>query len=169
MEQTTPVRRKWANWKFISFIVILIAIFVKFYVLDEHDENATVVVEMDLPQVAFRSQQEVAAILGKGQLESFYTDEKAGCEKCPRVSYRDSKIEIIYINEIADQIKLNNLSDYDFENRTILGLLNLSENIEPNVDKDGVKTWDNYQKYSQISAFSKGDHVDYILVKSKTE
>ncbi|SDE33106.1 hypothetical protein SAMN04487996_104371 [Dyadobacter soli] len=168
MEQTS-VRRKWANWKFISFIVILIAIFVKFYVLDEHDENAAVTVELDLPQVAMRSQQEVAAILGKGQLENFYRDEKAGCEKCPRVSYRDGKVEIIYMSEIADQIRLNGLADYAFENRIILGLLNLSENIAPNIDSGGVKTWDNYQKYTQISAFSKDGHVDYILVKSKTE
>ncbi|GGH47167.1 hypothetical protein ACN9ML_17980 [Dyadobacter endophyticus] len=168
MEQTS-VRRKWANWKFISFIVILIAIFVKFYVLDEHDENATVIVALDLPQVAMRNELEVAAILGKGQLLSFYTDEKAGCEKCPRISYRDGKVEIIYINDIADQIRLNKLADYPFENRSILGLLNLNENIVPNVDEDGVKTWDNYQKYTQISAFSKSGDLDYILVKSKSE
>lgn len=168
MEQAS-VRRRWANWKFISFIVILIAIFVKFYVLDEHDENATVVVALDLPQVAMRNQQEVAAILGKGQLLNFYTDAKAGCEKCPRVSYRDGKIEIIYINDIADQIRLNNLSDYAFENRTILGLLNLTENIAPKIDEDGVKTWDNYEKYTQISAFSKDGNLDYILIKSKAQ
>lgn len=168
MEQTS-VKRKWANWKFISFIVILIAIFVKFYVLEEHDENATVIVALDLPQVAMRNQQEVAAILGKGQLLNFYSDAKAGCEKCPRIAYRDGKIEIIYISDIADQIRLNNLSDYPFENRSILGLLNLTENIAPNIDRDGVKTWDNYQKYSQITAFSKSGHLDYILIKSKAE
>ncbi|MCF0073557.1 hypothetical protein LZD49_23965 [Dyadobacter sp. CY261] len=165
----TSVKRKWANWKFISFVVILIAIFVKFYVLDEHDENAVVTVELDLPQVALRNQQEVAAILGDGKLESFYNDEKAGCEKCPKVSYREGKVEIIYINDIADQIRLNNLSDFEFENRVILGLLNLSENIPPKVDEDGLKRWDNYQKYTQIAAFSKKGHVDYILIKSKTE
>ena len=168
MEQTS-VRRKWANWKFISFIVILIDIFVKLFVLDTHDENATVTVELDLPQVALRNQQEVAAVLGKGELLSYYKDEKAGCEHCPRASFRDGKVEIIFINEIADQIRLNNLSDYEFEDRIILGLLNLTENIAPNIDKDGVKTWDNYQKYSQITAFSKNDHIDYILVKSKAE
>lgn len=168
MEQTS-VKRSWANWKFISFIVILIAIFVKFYVLDEHDENATVIVALDLPQVAMRNQQEVAAVLGKGQLLNFYSDEKAGCEKCPRVAYRNGKIEIIYISDIADQIKLNDLSDYPFENRSILGLLNLNENIAPKIDEDGVKTWDNYQKYTQITAFSKKGHLDYILVKSKAE
>lgn len=168
MEQIS-VRRKWANWKFISFIVILIAIFVKFYVLDEHDENAAVTVELDLPQVALRNQQEVAAVLGKGMLLNYYKDAKAGCEHCPRTSFRDGKVEIIFINEIADQIRLNNLSDYAFEDRVILGLLNLTENIAPNIDKDGVKTWDNYQKYSQITAFSKDGHLDYILIKSKTE
>jgi len=168
MEQTS-VRRKWANWKFISFVVILIAIFVKFYVLDSRDENAPVTVALDLPQVAFRSQQEVAAVLGEGKLESYYSDEQAGCKKCPRVSYREGKVEIIYINDIADQIRLNALSDYEFEDRIILGLLNLTENISPKVDEDGVKTWENYQKYTQISAFSKSGDVDYILIKAKTK
>ncbi|HWV31554.1 MAG TPA: hypothetical protein VN038_17970 [Dyadobacter sp.] len=167
--EPASIRRKWANWKFVSFIVILIAVFIKFYVLDEHDENAAVTVELDLPQVALRSQQEVAAVLGKGQLESYYRDARTGCEKCPRVSYRDGKVGITYIHEIADQIRLNNLSDYPFENRIILGLLNLSENITPNIDNSGVKTWDNYQKYTQISAFSRNGHVDYILIKSKAE
>ncbi|WP_353717556.1 hypothetical protein [Dyadobacter sp. 676] len=168
MEQTS-VRRQWANWKFITFIVILIAIFIKFYVLDEHDENAAVTVELDLPRIALRNQQEVAAILGKGKLLNYYKDQKAGCEHCPSVSYRDGKVEVIYINEIADQIRLNGLSDYAFEDRVILGLLNLTESIAPNIDKDGVKTWDNYQKYTQITAFSRDGRVDYILIKSKTE
>jgi hypothetical protein len=168
MEQVT-VKRKWANWKFIAFILILIAIFIKFFVLKERDENATVVVELDLAQVAFRNQKEVEAVLGKGKLDSYYKDEKAGCDKCPKLIYRDGKVEIIFINEIADRITLKNLSDFEFENRVILGLLNLKENIDPNVDEDGLKRWDNYEKYSQIAAFSSGSNIDYILIKSKTE
>jgi hypothetical protein len=168
MEHAT-VKRKWANWKFVSFVVILIAIFIKFYVLDEHDENAPVTVELDLTQVALRNQQEVEAILGKGKLDSYFKNEKAGCEKCPKMIYRDGKVEITYINDIADQIVLKDLSDFEFENRVILGLLNLKENIAPNVDEDGVKRWNNYQKYSQIAAFSRNGHIDYILVKCKTE
>jgi hypothetical protein len=168
MEQVT-VKRKWANWKFIAFILILIAIFIKFFVLKERDENATVVVELDLAQVAFRNQKEVEAVLGKGKLDSYYKDEKAGCDKCPKLIYRDGKVEIIFINEIADRITLKNLSDFEFDNRVILGLLNLKENIDPNVDEDGLKRWDNYEKYSQIAAFSSGSNIDYILIKSKTE
>lgn len=163
------VKRKWANWKFIAFVLILIAIFVKFYVLDDHDENAPVTVELDLPQVALRNQQEVEAILGKGKLESYYRDEQAGCEKCPKVAYRDGKVQIIYINDIADQIQLNDVDDFDFDNRVILGLLNLKENIAPKVDEDGVKRWENYEKYSQIAAFSANGQVDHILIKCKTE
>ncbi|MCE6990861.1 hypothetical protein [Dyadobacter sp. CY323] len=168
MEHTT-VKRKWANWKFIAFIVILIAIFIKFFVLKEHDENAPVIVEMNLAQVAFRSQAEVEAVLGKGKLDSYYKDEEAGCDKCPKIIYREGKIEIIFINEIADRIILKGLSDYDFEDRVILGLLDLKENIAPKVDEDGLKRWDNYQKYTQISAFSSGNNLDYILIKAKTK
>ena len=168
MEHTT-VKRKWANWKFIAFVVILIAIFIKFFVLKEHDENAPVIVEMNLAQVAFRSQAEVEAVLGKGKLDSYYKDEEAGCDKCPKMIYREGKIEIIYISEIADRIVLKGLSDYDFEDRVILGLLDLKENIAPKVDEDGLKRWDNYEKYTQISAFSSGNNLDYILIKAKTK
>ncbi|WP_229208908.1 hypothetical protein [Dyadobacter luticola] len=168
MEHAT-VKRKWANWKFFGFIIILIAVFVKFFVLDDHDENATVTVEMDLPQVAFRNVQEVEAILGKGKLDSYYKDEAAGCDKCPKMTYREDKIEIIFINDIADRITLKGLSDYDFDDRVILGLLNLKENIAPKVDEDGLKRWDNYEKYTQIAAFSSGSHLDYILIKAKTK
>ena len=167
--ETTTVKRKWANWKFIAFIVVLIAIFIKFFVLGDGDENAPVTVELDLPKIAFRNMQEVEAVLGKGKLDSYYKDEVAGCEKCPKMIYREGKVEIIFINEIADQIQLNMLSDYDFEDRVILGLLNLKENIKPNVDEDQLKRWDNYEKYSQISAFASGNDIEYILIKAKTK
>lgn len=168
MENVT-VKRKWANWKFIAFIIILIAIFIKFFVLREPDENAPVTVALDLPKVALRNQEEVEAVLGKGTLDSYYKDEVAGCEKCPKMTYREGKVAIIYINEIADQIQLNNLSDYDFEDRVVLGILNLKENIKPNIDDNNVKRWDNYEKYSQISAFGNGSKIEYILIKAKTE
>ena len=168
MENTT-VKRKWANWKFIAFVIVLIAIFIKFFVLNDRDENAPVTVELDLPKIAFRNMQEVEAVLGKGKLDSYYKDEVAGCEKCPKMIYREGKVEIIFINEIADRIQLNKLSEYDFEDRVILGLLNLKENIAPKVDDDNVKRWDNYEKYTQISAFASGNDIEYILIKAKTE
>jgi len=163
------LKRKWANWKFIAFILILIAIFIKFFVMGDGDENAPVTVEMDLPKIALRSVKEVEAVLGPGKLDSYYKDEKAGCEKCPKMIYKEGKIEIIFINDIADRITLNGLSDFDFENRVILGLLNLKDNVAPKVDDDKIKRWDNYEKYTQISAFADGGDIDYILIKSKTE
>jgi hypothetical protein len=163
------VKRKWANWKFGIFLLILIAVFVKFFVLDDHDENAPVTVEMDLPQVAFRNEQEVDAILGPGKVVSYYRDDRLNCEKCPTKTYREGKIEITFINEIADRITLRNLNDFDFDDRVILGLLNLKENIAPKIDHDEIKRWDNYEKYTQIAAFSSGDKIEYILIKAKSE
>ncbi|WP_138482872.1 hypothetical protein [Dyadobacter bucti] len=165
----TSFKSKWANWKFVAFIIILIAIFIKFYVIKERDENAPVTVEIDLNEVAFRSQKEVAAILGTGKLVNYYKDAKAGCEKCPEVTYRDGKVKIIFIENIADRITLNKLSGYAFENRVILGILNLKENIEPTFEDARMKQWENYGKYTQISAFSSKGQIDYILVKSKAE
>lgn len=164
----TTQKSKWANWKLVALVIILLAIFIKFFLLKERDENSPVTVEMDLEQVAFRNQEEIEAILGKGKLDSYYSDAEANCEKCPKMIYREGKIEIIFINEIADRITIKDLSDFDFENRVILGLLGLKDNIKPAVDNDGLKQWDHYQKYSQIAAFGKNGKVEYILVKSKS-
>ena len=167
MEKPT-FKSKWANWKLIALVVILIAVFIKFFVIGDGDENAPVTVEIDLSKVAMRSEQEVEAVLGKGKLDSYYKDDKAGCEKCPKMIYKEGKFEIIFINEIADRIMINNLSDFDFEDRVILGLLDLKNNIKPVLDSDEVKRWDNYEKYSQIAAFAKNGKIEYILIKSKT-
>lgn len=161
-------KSKWANWKLIALVIILVAVFVKFFVIGDGDENAPVTVEIDLPKVAMRSQEEVEAVLGKGKLDSYYKDDKAGCEKCPKMIYKEGKIDIIYISEIADRITINDLSDFDFEDRVILGILGLKENIKPALDNDEVKRWDNYEKYSQIAAFAKKGKIEYILIKSKS-
>ncbi|QRR02046.1 hypothetical protein [Dyadobacter sandarakinus] len=162
-------KSKWANWKFIAFVVILIAIFIKFFVIDEPNENTPAVVVLDLEQVAFRNEKEVEAVLGEGKLESYFRDEKTKCEKCPRVLYREGKVDIIYINEIADRIIVRGTEELDFNNKSILGALNLKEDIEPAFEEDNLKRWDNYQKYTQISAFEKKGKIDYILVKAKEE
>ena len=167
MEKTT-FKSKWANWKLIALVIILIAVFIKFFVMGDGDENAPVTVEIDLSKVAMRSEQEVEAVLGKGKLDSYYKDDKANCEKCPKMIYKEGKVEIIFINEIADRIMINNLSDFDFEDRVILGLLDLKDNIKPVLDNDEVKRWDNYEKYSQIAAFAKDGKIEYILIKAKT-
>ena len=167
MEKAT-FKSKWANWKLIALVIILVAVFIKFFVIGDGDENAPVTVEIDLPKVAMRSQEEVEAVLGKGKLDSYYKDDKAGCEKCPKMIYKEGKIDIIYISEIADRITINDLSDFDFEDRVILGILGLKENIKPALDNDEVKRWDNYEKYSQIAAFAKNGKIEYILIKSKS-
>ncbi|MCF0058484.1 hypothetical protein [Dyadobacter sp. CY356] len=168
--ETTPFKRKWAKWKFIAIAIIALAIFVKFFVLkDEEDVALAPIVEMDLSKVAFKSEKEVEAVLGKGKLDSYWRDANAGCDKCPKVIYRDGKVEIIYINEIADRITINNLSEYDFKNHVILGLLDLNRDINPTFENDEVKRWDNYEKYTQIAAFAKKDKIEYLLIKSKSK
>ena len=163
------LKSKWANWKLIALVIIVLAVFVKLFLVGDGDENAPVVVEMDLSKVAMRNEKEVEAVLGKGKLESYYKDDKANCEKCPKMSYKEGKIEIIFINEIADIITIKDLSDFDFKDRVILGLLDLKNDIDPTFENKDVKRWDNYEKYTQIAAFSNKDKIDYILIKSKSK
>jgi hypothetical protein len=166
--ESTLAKRKWYNWRLIVFVIVAFGIFIKFFVLKEKERNeAPLIVELDLNNVARRSQKEVEAVLGKGKLDSYYRDEMAGCEKCPKVTYKEGKIEIIYIDEAADRIALRNLSDFDFEDRTVLGLLNFKSDIKPTFEDATIKRWDNFEKYTQIAAFSKGNKIDYILIKTK--
>ncbi|WP_159472544.1 hypothetical protein [Dyadobacter sp. 3J3] len=168
--EPTPFKKQWYKWRFIGLAIIALAIFVKFFVLkSEEEETLAPIVEVDISKVAFKSEKEVEAVLGKGKLDSYWRDANAGCDKCPKVIYRDGKIEIIYINEIADRITINNLSEYDFKNHVILGLLDLKRDINPTFENDAVKRWDNYEKYTQIAAFAKKDRIEYLLIKSKSK
>jgi len=167
---TTQSKRKWAKWKFIGIAIIALAIFIKFFVLkNEEEETLAPIVEVDLSKVAFKSEKEVEAVLGKGKLDSYWRDADAGCDKCPKVVYKEGKIEIIYINEIADRITISNLSEFAYKNKVILGLLDLKNEIDPTFENKDVKRWDNYEKYTQIAAFSNKDKIDYILIKSKSK
>jgi len=168
--KTTPTRSKWYKWRFIGLAIIALAIFIKFFVMkDAEDESLAPVVLIDLEKVAFKSEKEVEAVLGKGELESYWHDAKAGCDKCPKVNYRDGKVEIIYINEIADRITINGLSEFSFKSNVVLGLLNLKRDIDPTFENDDVMRWDNYEKYTEIAAFSKKDKIDYLLIQSKSK
>lgn len=168
--EITPTKKKWYKWRFIGLAIVALAIFIKFFVMkDEEDETLAPIVLVDLSKVAFKSEKEVEAVLGKGKLESYWRDAKAGCDKCPKMIYREGKIEIIYINEIADRITITDLSEFSFKHHVILGMLNLKRDIAPTFENDDVMRWDNYEKYTEIAAFAKKDKVDYLLIKSKSK
>jgi len=168
--EITPTRKKWYKWRFIGLAIVALAIFIKFFVMkDEEDETLAPIVLIDLSKVAFRSEKEVEAVLGKGKLDSYWRDAKAGCDKCPKMIYREGKIEIIFINEIADRITITNLSEFSFKNNVVLDMLNLKRDIEPTFENDDVMRWDNYEKYTEIAAFAKKDKIDYLLIKSKSK
>ncbi len=166
--ENVVAKRKWYNWQIIVLVIIGLGMFIKFFVLKEKEENRDpLIVELDLNNVAGRTEKEVEAVLGQGKMDSYYRDESAGCEKCPKLTYKEGKIEIIYIDERADRIALRDLSDFDFDDRTILGLLNFRKDRVPTFEDKKVKRWDNFEKYTQIAAFSNGGKIDYILVKTK--
>jgi hypothetical protein len=166
----TPTKKKWYKWRFIGLAIIALALFVKLFVMkDAEDVTLAPVVEIDLSKVAFKSEKEVEAILGKGSLVSYWRDADAGCDKCPKITYREGKVEVIYINEIADRITINDLSEFAFNDHVVLGLLDLKRDITPTFENDDVKRWDNYEKYTQIAAFAKKDKLEYILIKSKSK
>lgn len=168
--EITPTRKKWYKWRFIGLAIIAFAIFIKFFVMkDEEDETQAPIVLIDLGKVAYKSEKEVEAVLGKGALDSYWRDAKAGCDKCPKMIYREGKVEIIYINEIADRITITDLNDFSFKSNVVLGMLNLKRDIKPTFKNDEVMRWDNYEKYTEIAAFAKDNKIDYLLIKSKSK
>lgn len=123
---------------------------------------------VNLDSLSGRSQEVVSQLLGPGEKQGTWKDKKAGCVKCPKMSYKSGKIEVIYINQVADRVTVNDLSDYKFTDKEILGAVGLKESA-PSFENDFVKRWYGLGGYREIAAFSNEGKVNYILVLSKAE
>ena len=132
------------------------------------EESKPIPALIQIKEVSGRTESDVAKILGKGKFEEKWKNERAGCTVCPKYSYQDGKYEVIFINDVADRITVNNLDNYDYKDKIIMGLLGLSDTT-PTTQTNLVKRWNSYEGFREIMAFNKNGKVDYVVVLSKAE
>lgn len=160
----------------IITIVIIVFIGIGIYkVVSKNNEldkanQKSIPVKIELQKIAGHSQKEVEAILGKGTFESSVKDSRANCKNddCPKIKYGD--VEIVYINQKADWINIDNLSEYDYSPNA-LQLLGLDEtNYSPKFQNGTVTRYKGIENINELSIFENGKgKIDYIYVKVLTE
>lgn len=61
---------------------------------------------MNIRDIANQTQEDIATILGPQSSLDPAAAARSGCPNCQKYSYQDGKIEIIYINDMADWITI---------------------------------------------------------------
>ncbi|MCX6216593.1 hypothetical protein [Spirosoma sp.] len=121
-----------------------------------------------LEHIANHSIEEVQKEVGKGEFKLNWKDKKAGCLTCPKYTYKDDSLEVIYIDGKADRITLNHLQAYPFNDYfiTALGL----PYKEADFKNESVIRWYNYQGFKEIMTFNDGNgQVHYGLIKTHAD
>jgi hypothetical protein len=128
---------------------------------------------VNLFNIANKNLDSVEVELGKGKLIDQVKDTKSGCSECPKYSFRNGDIEIVFINDRADWITVRNM-DASFKNCTI-DILGPFDCINRNVKTDHVLRWYNVKGFKEVALFRKYEdkkatsRVDYAYIKTSTE
>lgn len=128
-------------------------------------------VAFDLKSIAGKSMIEVESILGKPDKIEPFLESSTPCKNkpCQKGYYQKDKFEIIFINEKADWITINNLSEYDFdeENIEIFGLTKAEPEFKNPQD---LIRWKNIEGINEISIFNDSfGKISYAYIKTATE
>lgn len=150
-------------------VTIVLALIGKIGLSIEKGNAKAVTPYFDLKAVSGKSERDIELLLGEAKDVGKWKDRRSGCEACPKRSYQDGKYEIIFIDNMADRITINEADTLEFRAESVLGSLGLPER-KPDFETPSVMKWNGYEGIRTISAFSNGKGgVDYILVLSKAE
>ena len=131
-------------------------------------EKPTVI---DVTKIAGKSTIEVEKILGKPDKIESSSASGTPCKNvpCQKAYYQKDKFEIVFINDKADWITINDLSDYDFseDNIEIIGLPKTSPEFK---NPDNLIRWKNIENIKEINIFNDGSNkISYLYIKVLTE
>jgi len=115
---------------------------------------------LDITKILNKTEQEVKSVLGNAEKEEAIKGYPCENEKCKRAFYEDGKIEIIFKNEKASRITINNTTDLT-NNKNALERIGLKSQKPTFKNPENVIRWENINNISEISFFP-----DYILIKS---
>lgn len=122
---------------------------------------------IDIKSVSNKSESEVKKLLGDGQIQKPWSDKKAGCASCPRISYKGDSVEVIFVNGKSDRITVNNIP-YPLQPEAVLASLGLQE-AQASFSNEGLIRWNNVPGFHEITASGNERQIDYILIQTKTE
>jgi hypothetical protein len=115
---------------------------------------------LDVHTFAGKAQADVAKVLGA-------PSRKEKSKYGPKLSYRDGKVEVVFIDGKADWITVSGMSAVPFDSNSIeaLGL----KPAVPNFKNEFVIRWEPHTTYKSVLVFPAGKFVDYAYIKVFTD
>lgn len=129
---------------------------------------------LDLKSVSGKELSDVEKQLGRAKFIVKIKDKKANCGECPKYSFKNGDIEVIFINQKADWITIKNMGNTKFQNCSI-DLLGDFNCINRTFKSDDVIKWNDVNGFKEIVFFRKYENgkptfkVDYAYIKTFTE
>ncbi len=121
-------------------------------------------VVVNVPEIAGRSEAEVAHILGGAKERSTATH---GGETYPALYYQEGQTEVVYVEGKAEWISVRNLSHLPFSTEA-LAALGITNAGEPSFVSEDVIRWDN-RKYPMLHGVhlfhQQGGRLDYAFIQ----
>lgn len=138
---------------------------------EEMAQKVNTVVVIDIMKIAGKSASDVEKILGKPSSVDKVKPGRTPCETkgCKKATYQDGKFEIVYINDVADWITIDDVSSVTLDESAITTLSLI--NVKPSFSNPPVVIrWSNVNGIKEISFFNNGQNkVEYIYIKVKTD
>ncbi|GAB2775841.1 hypothetical protein GCM10027275_18740 [Rhabdobacter roseus] len=121
---------------------------------------------VQIHEIAKQTQEDIELILGKvGSLEAS-ADGFAGCLTCQKYTYQQGTVEIVYINDAADWIRVRPPAPRLVADA--LAVLGLPERA-PDFSEKTTKRWENHEGLRQITVHHQPDGtITEIIVKAIT-
>jgi hypothetical protein len=121
---------------------------------------------LDLKEISGRSFNQIVPILGKPDASEPAKPSNVPIDisKSQKFFFKNRKIEIVFIDGIADWITINDPAiPFEASSLTELGL----DSEPPTFKTHYIMRWKNLNPFTEITFFSRTENiVDYILVKS---
>jgi len=118
-----------------------------------------------ISDIAGKNPDQVAKIFGAPTASETVKPSRTPCP-CPKNSYKDGTIEIVFIEGKADWITINSLDDapYSAETLTLLGI----EQKPASFSNENVMRWENIPGLLEVYIFPAQGSVNYAYVKTAT-
>jgi uncharacterized protein YvpB len=150
--------------------ISIICLFVISFGCSKEEKNTSI----DITTIAGRDLASVEKILGEGRLIDKINSNNTPCGDCPKYSFKNGDIEIVFIESKADWIKIKNMGDASFSNCSI-DYLGKFDCINRTFKSDVVMRWKNIKGFEEISLIHKYENskptfkVDYAYIKVNTK
>jgi hypothetical protein len=122
---------------------------------------------LNVTKIAKQPKDVVDAYLGAPNFHETISPSNAPCP-CEKYSYKESNIEIVFMNNKADWITVYKMNEIKYDSASILKALGLKYTT-PFLRDDYVIKWNDFDGFDQLSAFGDGKgQLSYIFLKAIT-